>query len=237
MSYGSFYHPNTPVAHLLTSSSPTTIGPVFNMLAILHSFPKDAAAAGPSGLRIQHLLDAATIPLPTSICSTLRDVVNLMTPGRVPSEVSTFLAGGSLTALNKLKPGCPPDIRRIAVGEMLRRLTGKCLCVVIKNKASELFHPLQFGVACTAGSEKIIHGLRKYIEDHWDDEDFVVLKVDMRNAFNVVSRQAILDECASFFPELLPWVVWCYGVMVHIQHCGILWVACHQKQGSSRVIH
>ena len=211
-------HPSCPppVAPLIPST-PATIGPDFNMLAILHSFPKDTAA-GPSGLRIQHLLDAATIPLPTSICSALRDVVNLLASGNVPSQVSTYLAGGSLTALNKVKPGCPPDIRPIAVGETLRRLTGKCLCAVIKDKASELFHPLQFGVACTAGSEKIIHGLRKCIEDHWDDEDFVVLKVDMRNAFNLVSRQAILDECASLFPELLPWVLWCYGTHSALWH-------------------
>eukprot|EP00731_Ephydatia_muelleri_P009897 Em0005g483a len=66
--------------------------------------------------------------------------------------------------------------------------------------------------------EKIIHGLRKCIEDHWDDEDFVVLKVDMRNAFNLVSRQAILDECASLFPELLPWVLWCYGTHSALWH-------------------
>ena len=88
------------------------------------------------------------------------------------------------------------------------------MCMVIKDKASELFHPLQFGVACTAGSEKIIHGPAeelKCIEDHWDDEDFVVLQVDMKNTFNLVSRQVILDECASFFPELLPWASWCYG--------------------------
>ena len=32
----------------------------------------------------------------------------------------------------------------------------------------------------------------------------------MSNAFNRVSRQAVLDECALFFPELLPWVSWCY---------------------------
>ena len=180
--------------------------------------PTKDTAAGPSSLRIQHLLDAATIPLPTSICSALRDVVNLMASGNVPSQVSSYLAGGCLTALNKVKPGCPPDIKPIAVGETLRRLTGKCLCGVIKDKASELFHPLQFGVACTAGSEKIIHGLRKCIEDHWDDEDFVVLKVDIRNAFNLVSRQAILDECASFFPELLPWVLWCYGTHSALWH-------------------
>ena len=62
--------------------------------------------------------------------------------------------------------------------------------------------------------KKIIHGLRKVIEDHWDDVDFVVLKVDMRNAFNLVSRQAILDECASFFP----WVLWCYGTHSALWH-------------------
>ena len=31
----------------------------------------------------------------------------------------------------------------------------------------------------------------------------MVFKVDMANAFNQVSRQAILDECLMFFPELL----------------------------------
>ena len=42
---------------------------------------------------------------------------------------------------------------------------------------------------------------------------FSVLKVDtcMTDAFNLVSHQAILSECAKHFPELLPWVSWCYG--------------------------
>ena len=81
---------------------------------------------------------------------------------------------------------------------------------LVKDKASEFFQPLQLGVACRAGAE-VAHVLRGCIEEHWMDEDFVVLKVDMRNAFNVVSRQAVLDECATFLPELLPWVSWCYG--------------------------
>ena len=38
------------------------------------------------------------------------------------------------------------------------------------------------------------------------DEDFVCFKGDMKNAFNLVSRQSILEECATFYPELLPWV-------------------------------
>ena len=66
-------------------------------------------------------------------------------------------------------------------------------------------------MACRAGAEKIVHSLRNCIEEHWmQEEDFVVFKVDMTNAFNLVSRQ-VLDECSALIPEILPWVSWCYG--------------------------
>ena len=109
---------------------------------------------------MQHLIDAAAISLPTTIFSLLRRVVNLLVCGKVPQEVSRFMAGGSLTALNKLKPVYAQDIRPIAVGEVLRRLTGKCLCTVIKHRVIDFFEPIQFGVACPMGSEKVVHGIR-----------------------------------------------------------------------------
>ena len=77
------------------------------------------------------------------------------------------------------------------------------MCALLKDKAVEFFQPLQLGVACRAGAEKIAHGVRRCIEEHWMDEDFVFFKVDTRNAFNVVSRQAVLDECSTFFPGYL----------------------------------
>ena len=43
------------------------------------------------------------------------------------------------------------------------------------------------------------------------DEDLVFFKLDMQNAYNFLSRQVVLDECSKFFPELIPWVSWCYG--------------------------
>ncbi|KAL5475102.1 hypothetical protein EMCRGX_G027157 [Ephydatia muelleri] len=199
-------------------STPLSIGTNFNHLPILFSFPK-GTAAGPSGLRVQHLIDAAQIPLPIPISTTLRDVVNLLAAGKAPLSVARFLAGGSLTALNKFRRGSPPDVRSIAVGETLKgRLTGKCLCSLVKDKASSFFEPLQLGVACPHGTEKVVHGLRKCIEEHWGDEDFVVLKTDMRNAFNLISRQALLSECSLFFPELLPWASWCYGSQPYLWH-------------------
>ena len=143
----------------------------------------------------------------------LRDVVNLhvLISGKVPVQVARFLAGGNLVALEKNKPNCPPDIRPIALGEAIRRLAGKCLCVITKEKAHDFLAPLQLGVACPVGAEKIIHGLRGCVDEHWHDADFAVLKIDLHNAFNQVSRQAVLDACGLHFPELLPWSSWCYG--------------------------
>lgn len=69
-------------------------------------------------------------------------------------EVSRFLAGATLVALPKMKPNALPDVRPIAIGEVLRRLTGKCLCHLLKNRAADFFLPRQFGVACPNGVGK-----------------------------------------------------------------------------------
>ena len=58
-------HPSCPlptVPDIPTNS--LLISPDFDILSMLRSFPK-GTAAGPSGLRVQHLLDAASIPLQT----------------------------------------------------------------------------------------------------------------------------------------------------------------------------
>ena len=140
------------------------------------------------------------MPLPSPIGALLRDLVNLLASGKVPVAVSKFLAGGCLTALDKNKPNSLPDIHPIAVREALRHFVGKCLCAVTKEKASEYFAPLQMGVACPSGAEKIVHGLRHCVVGHWMDEDFAVMKIDMHNAFNLVSRQALIDECSCPLP-------------------------------------
>ena len=145
-------------------SMETAIPHDHNLKAVFRSFPK-LTSAGPSGLHIQHIIDASEVPLQTPILQSLRAIINLLAAGSAPSEVSTFLAGGSLTALNKSKPGSPLDIRPIAaVGESLRRLTSKCLCAV---KAAEFSEPHRFGVACSNGAEKIAHGLRACVNKYW----------------------------------------------------------------------
>ena len=78
-------------------------------------------------------------PLPISISSSLWHVVNIFAAGKAPKELSIYLSGATLTALSKNKPNCPPDVRPITVGEVLRRLTSKYLCHQIKDKAAQFF--------------------------------------------------------------------------------------------------
>ena len=69
-------------------------------------------------------------------------------------------------------------------------------------KASKFFGPFQLGVACPAGADKLVHGLRRCIRDHWENDDFVACKIDLRSAFDEVTRKALLEECVTHFPEL-----------------------------------
>ena len=204
--------PDTPTV----STDPIKLPSDFNIMAILWTFPK-LTAAGPSGMHVQHLLDAATILVPASISSSLHHLVNLLATAKAPSQLSMYLAGGNLTALSKNKSNNTPDVHPIAVGEVLRRLISKCISSLIKDMANDFFQPLQFGLACSTGVEKIIHKLRHCIDNNWSMDDFVELKIDISNAFKLVSRQTMLDECAQHFPELLVLSCWCYS-----QH-PILW--------------
>ena len=42
----------------------------------------------------------------------------------------------------------------------------------------------------------------------------MVCKIDLSNAFNEVSRNALLTECATHFLVLFKWVYWCYGDII-----------------------
>ena len=65
------------------------------------------------------------------------------------------------------------------------------------------------------------------------DKDFVVLKVDMRNPFNMVSRQAVLnDECATLS---LSCYLGCHGAMGPILCYGTLLAGSAPSQECSKV--
>ena len=100
----------------------------------LRSFPADTAA-GPSGLRVQHLREACASGSSEALLQQLCGVVGLLAQGQACAAVAPSLAGASLVALPKPNGG----VRPIAVGEILRRLTAKCLMEAVRDEAPAAF--------------------------------------------------------------------------------------------------
>jgi hypothetical protein len=104
-----------------------------------------------------------------------------------------------LIALPK-KDGKP---RPISIGDVFIRLAARCL--VSATDTAALLLPGQFGVGSPGGVEPLIHLLRALLPN------FLVLKLDVINAFNEVERGAIINEVRRACPELSPFVTWVYG--------------------------
>lgn len=172
----------------------------------LRSFPA-ATAPGPSGLRVQHLREACWPGGRDSLLEQLAGVVTLLASGSAHSAAAPLVAGANLVAIPKPQGG----VRPIAIGEVLRRLTGKCLMELVRDDARSVFFPVQLGVAAPSGSEVAVHCVRDWQRRHAGSADKVLVKLDFANAFNTVSRQEVLSAACAHFPTLARWVNWCYG--------------------------
>ena len=174
--------------------------------ASIRSF-KRASGPGPSGLRPDHLREALGTAHADEVASHLAALCYILARGEAPTTLAPHLAGGTLHALPKPQGG----VRPIAVGEVLRRLVGKLLCQHAREAARAQLAPLQVGVGVPSGAEAAVHVTRHWLHTNSGSENTVLLKLDLRNAFNSVSRQAVLREVRSRFPELACWADWTYG--------------------------
>ena len=187
---------------------------VEQVAAAVRSFRK-GSAAGPTGLRGDHLREALQSNAHSDEVAThLTEVVRILLTGTAPAEVMPHLAGATLHAL----PKDSGDLRPIAVGEVLRRLTAKCLCSALRQAAHRALWPLQVGVAAKLGADTAVHTARQWVQRHAGHVDKVFLKVDFHNAFNTVDRAALLRQVRLQFPGLAPWAEWCYDRHSRLLH-------------------
>ena len=169
------------------------------------SFPA-GTAAGTLGLRPEFWQDLVNADLSGTFLGQLGRALSSLASGDGPLSLQPVVAGAALSALKKKDGGTRP----VASGEAIRRLVAKCLCIESRERACAFFAPLQFGVACSNGTERVIHRTRAVWLAHAADPNFVILKVDLKNAFNCVSREAFLEQVRRHFPELEAWAGWCY---------------------------
>ena len=175
------------------------------------------SAAGPSGLRPQHLQDI--IRKDAGIAALLLEALDefciTALRGTLPAEAAPFLCGAKLIPLKK--PGAKTAVRPIAVGETLRRLVGKTIMAspAVQDAVTNML-PLQLGVAVEGACETTTIALQHWINEHRQEPDWAVLQVDLTNAFNSIDRKCMLAEVANRAPKLSAWAQYCYRDHSHL---------------------
>ena len=224
-------HPQAPPPHVPPGPVPSPASlsePV--ILKGVRSFP-NASVPGPSGLRPSHLREAVVCPSPdraSQALSSLTCLINLLAAGKAPPSVLPHLCGATLLASRKKSGGHRP----IAVGEVLRRLTSKCLASASRHSAISTLTPLQLGVGVRGGCEAIIHATSHLVSSPSSSNQRWCLFLDFSNAFNCISRESMFVEIRRRIPSLAAWMESCYSCQpfLHLGEHSLL-SCCGVQQG------
>jgi len=161
------------------------------------------SAAGPDGIRaahILHLIQKNTAEAGVRLLSALTALCNVAAAGNIPDHARKAFFSARLVALRKKDGG----VRPIAIGTVYRRLVCKLVARRASAAVAEELRPVQLGVGTQLGCEAAVHAIREYAEAHNGTPNHLIVKLDIKNAFNAVNRSAILREIQRRFPAAAP---------------------------------
>ena len=95
-------------------------------------------------------------------------------------------------------------VRPIGVGEVIRRICGKCVMNIAKRDVVDASGSLQLCAGQKSGSEDAIHAMHRIFEA--DDTDAVLL-IDASNAFNTLNRAASLHNIRILCPIIAVYAI------------------------------
>ena len=118
---------------------------------------------------------------------------------RIATEV---LPNTSLEAYNNsrliLLDKCP-SVQPIGIGEILRRIIGRCISSCQGAEAERIGGNFQLCFGETAGIEHTIHALRREFKK---ENCEAILLIDATNAFNLLNRTTALENVRRMSPSL-----------------------------------
>ena len=204
--------------------------PVFSAELVdtaLRSF-NPSAAGGLFGYK-PALLQQCVKASSSHFLQALTMAVNLLASGQAPSFLKPFVAGGNSIALSKPDSG----IRPLCSGDPIRRLVAKCFCIGGKEDISGTFQGKNYGVGCPGGVEVVAHSLRDSINKLKDTPGMALLKIDFKNAFNLVDREEFIKSSCIEFPAMSSWTYWCYDQpsILLFNHERVMWSTNGTQQG------
>ena len=187
------------------------------VLAAINSMPS-GSSGGLDGLRpriVQQLVSKETAESGVRLLSSLTKLVNHALAGRMPDCARPSLFGASLFALEKPEGG----VRPIAVGSVFRRLPAKIAAQYASTQLQAELAPAQVGVGTRGGCESAVHALRQYATaTACPDSPCIIVKCDIKNAFNSVHRTTVLDAVFSRCPEIFPMAFQSYSASTPLYH-------------------
>ncbi len=81
----------------------------------------------------------------------------------------------------------------------------------------EALLPIQYAIGISGGCEVVVHTVTNWVHHILQDEgENVILKLDLKNAFNSISRRAIRRGVLTYAPQLLRYYDWIYGAHTSI---------------------
>jgi len=163
---------------------------------------------GPDGLRNEYLRDlvAEGTLSSTRVIGLLDRYQDLYLTARLPAWWYMAAMGKSVIGMFKEQPSAAepkPPIRPIGMGHVLHRAIKSSCLQPLSEALGDWFKPVQVGVGVPHGGTILVYT----IEGVWISRPaFHIVKLDIKNWFNTVSRRAGLAGLASL-PAGMSWLV------------------------------
>ena len=161
---------------------------------------RPSSSGGIDGLPPSHLIDLTSFASGESgvrLLSAVTSLCDFIISGNMSSYARKFFFAANLTALRK-KDG---SIRPIAVGNVFCRLASKAACRPVVQSIKDNFSPVQLGVGVPEGCEAAAHAVRSlFLKRDISPcanakNGMILVKLDMKNAFNTIRRDHFLKAC------------------------------------------
>lgn len=188
-------------AYMLKQDSPSipyhpTIFERISARSVRTAAMKTHGSHGPSGIdanewrRILSNFNSSS----DDLCKTIAQIAQRIASVKLNPDHLTAYNACRLIPLDK-----NPGVRPIGVGEVLRRIIGRCILKCISSDLKTLGSNVQLCLGQKCGIEHAIHSLLTCFEDPTTD---AVLLIDAKNAFNVLNRELAIHNIEELCPSL-----------------------------------
>ena len=164
---------------------------------------------GPLGMRAEHWYDFGSQAGESDLFA--RIIAHIAT-ATIPDAVLQYLRAGQVTPLAKPTGGHKPQLMM----SFLRRLALKAVIAAKKSSVMDAAGPLQHSVGCQDGANKMIKSIQYFAEA---DQTRVLVGLDLKAAFENVSRRSMLHSLGQHDPDLATvFSRWYTGTTTHRMH-------------------